>query len=156
MFYTYQKLVLPSQCVDCYSWCVFSELAIVAVTGMSVQIWFVLSPCPLWLSLISNHYLASLGINLWVNLSLVGSLLILVTISALPRHDDYDYYWDIHVYDYSFWTAYLGFLKLCILLLQWPTLQDDSVSIPSFKILEFTCCHRILLRQVCILNLDML
>ena len=90
----------------------------------------------------------------WVNFSWVWSLLFLIAISVLFRH--YDYYWDVYVHGYSFWTTDIGFLKLCNFGFAIAHPWDVAVPGPFCRILDWMSYHRTPSCQICILNEDIL
>ena len=72
---------------------------------------------------------------MWVDLMLNGTVIFgNITISVMFLHDFHDYYWDVYVHGYPFWTTNLVFLSKVILVQQ--SLTSWEVFVPEL-LLEY-------------------
>ena len=138
--------LLEHNCLMCIQWdCRCSN------KRQSVQIVYLWYPCILWLfSDPLSRVSLTADMPHWVNLIrliIMGVILFLViTISILFHNDNYDYCWNVYVHGYSVWVTELGFLKL------WNVGSTIAhLPEPPFRILEWTCYHRVPLCHICIL-----
>ena len=98
---------------------------------MYVQIFFIWSPFPfccfLFSSVVDIQLLPWLTrYRTWVNFSNVWSLPLLIAISLLFHNDNYDYYSEMFIQGFSFWTKDLCFMKRSDFGLQLLTCRDVS------------------------------